>query len=102
MPRVFKYRLYPKRQQVAKLANHLEACRWLYNHFLAQRITAYQERGEHLGFYRQKAPLPQLKEQRFSLALVHSQVLQDVGMRVNLEEKALAQVNRRLSKQPTA
>ncbi len=29
----------------------LDACRWLYNHLLEQRKTAYEERGETLTPY---------------------------------------------------
>ena len=60
----------------------------LYNHLLVDRIQAYTDRGESLTFYGQKATLPMLKQQRTTLAQVHSQVLQDVVVRVDLAFKA--------------
>jgi putative transposase len=56
----------------------LKTCRRLYNHALAERKTAYTERGETLAFARQSAALPQLNQTWHSLKRVHSQVLQDV------------------------
>ena len=34
---MFQYRIYPTKQQVHKLNETLEECRWLYNHLLAKR-----------------------------------------------------------------
>jgi putative transposase len=66
----------------------LAECRWLYNHFLEARKTAWEERQESLGLYDQHANLPALKAERPSLATVHSQVLQNVGVRIDLAFKA--------------
>jgi putative transposase len=40
MRKTFKYRLYPTPAQVRRLEQHLEECRWLYNHLLAERRDA--------------------------------------------------------------
>lgn len=88
MLKAFKYRLYPTRKQAGVLTTHLEECRMLYNHFLADRIQAYQDRGESLTCYDQCKRLPFLKEDRPCLTQVHSQVLQNVAIRVDLAFKA--------------
>jgi putative transposase len=66
----------------------LDECRWLYNHLLEARKTAWEERQETLGLYDQHATLPALKVERPSLATVHSQVLQNVAVRIDLAFKA--------------
>jgi len=66
----------------------LEECRWLFNHFLAERKEAWKQGQKSLSLYEQHASLPALKEQRPSLADVHSQVLQNVAVRVDLAFKA--------------
>src|SRR5437867_872326 len=66
----------------------LDECRWLYNHFLEARKTAWEERKESLRLYDQLGALPALKAERPSLATVHSQVLQNVGVRIDLAFKA--------------
>ena len=88
MLKAFKYRLYPTRKQAGVLTTHLEECRMRYNHFLADRIQAYQDRGESLTCYDQCKRLPFLKEDRPSLTQVHSQVLQNVAVRVDLAFQA--------------
>ena len=88
MLKTFQYRLYPTREQETKLQATLHECRWLYNHFLAERKTGWEERQESLRLYDQLGTLPLLKAERPSLATVHSQVLQNVGVRIDLALKA--------------
>jgi len=38
----YKYRLMPTEEQQILLAKHFGCVRFLYNHFLEQRINAYQ------------------------------------------------------------
>lgn len=66
----------------------LNECRWLYNHLLEQRKTAYEERGESLSLYAQQETFSVLKQERESLKGVHSQVLQNVAVRLDLAFKA--------------
>lgn len=66
----------------------LEECRWLYNATLATRKRAWEEQQQTLGLYDTQAFLPGWKEQRSSLTRVHSQVLQNVQVRVDLAFKA--------------
>ena len=88
MHKSFKYRMYPTFKQEYLLVNHLEECRMLYNHFLVDRIQVYKNKNESLGLYDQIKNLPTLKEDRPSLSQVHSQVLQNVAVRVDLSFKA--------------
>lgn len=66
----------------------LEECRWLYNHFLEQRQTSYRETGKSPNLYDQNKTLPILKSSRETLNSVHSQVLQNVALRVDLAFKS--------------
>ena len=76
--KAFLYRLYPSRSQTRLLDATLETCRFFYNDCLAERKTAYQERGETIGKYEQ---LRQVKERKATnpwAKNVHSHVLQTV------------------------
>lgn len=88
MRKTFKYQLYPNKQQQRLLEQQLEECRWLYNHLLAARRDAWQERQESVRLYDQQATLPVLKAERSALAGVHSQVLQNVAVRIDLAFQA--------------
>ncbi len=84
MRKTFEYRLYPNTQQQRLLDQQLEECRWLYNHLLAERRDAWEERHESRRLYDQQATLPALKAERSTLTTVHSQVLQNVAVRIDL------------------
>ncbi len=88
MRKTFKHRLLPSAAQERVLRMTLEECRWLYNQLLEQRKTAYEERGEMPTLYEQQATFGALKEERVSLGDVHSQVLQNVAVRLDLAFKA--------------
>jgi putative transposase len=82
--KTFQYRIYPTRKQERMLNATLEECRWLYNHLLDQRKRAWEERRESLSLYDQLGELPTLKRERPTLTQVYSQVLQNVGVRIDL------------------
>jgi putative transposase len=107
MKKAFKYRLYPTRQQEEKLFWTLARCRELYNAALTERRDAYnfhvrQHPGYYdketrkqltseltVGYYEQKRDLPELKtELREEYQDIHSQVLQDVLLRLDKAFKA--------------
>ena len=88
MRKTFKYRLYPTPAQERRLEQQLEECRWLYNHLLAERRDAWEQRQESVRLYDQHATLPTLKTERPGLAGVQSQVLQNVAVRIDLAFKA--------------
>jgi putative transposase len=88
MRKTYKYRLYPTRKQVHQLNETLFECRWLYNHLLEVRKNTYEQTGKTLSLYQQQDTFSLLKEQRPSLKGVHSQVLQNVAVRIDLAMKA--------------
>jgi putative transposase len=88
MRKAFTYRLYPNKQQQRLLEQQLEECRWLYNHLLAERRDAWEQRQESRRLYDQQVTLPALKVERPTLAGVHSQVLQNVVVRIDLAFQA--------------
>jgi putative transposase len=88
MRKSFRYRLYPTKRQAKLLRQQLDECRWLYNHFLEARKTSYENNNQAPSVYEQQAQLPLLKEQRPALATVHSQVLQNVAVRIDLAFQA--------------
>ena len=88
MRKTFEYRLYPTKRQQGLLERQLEECRWLYNHLLAARRDAWEQRHESLRLYDQHATLPALKAERPQLAGVQSQVLQNVAVRIALAFQA--------------
>ena len=59
---MFQYRIYPTKKQAQKLNETLNECRWLYNHLLETRKTAYEQRGESLSCYGQQSTYPMLKQ----------------------------------------
>lgn len=79
---MFQYRIYPTSSQEKKLNETVNECRWLYNHLLEKRKTAYEQEGKGLSCYQQQGTYPMLKQERPSLSTVHSQVLQNVAVRV--------------------
>ncbi|GIW16804.1 MAG: transposase [Tepidiforma sp.] len=88
MRKAYKYRLYPTKGQIRILNRMLEATRWVYNEALATRKRAWEERHESLGLYDTHSLLPRWKAERPSLKIVHSQVLQNACVRVDLAFKA--------------
>lgn len=88
MRKSFKYRIKLTKKQVRLLRQMLDECRWLYNQCLEQRILAFEELGHTLSMEDQHAMLTLMKEERLSLNLVHSQVLQNVIRRLDLSFEA--------------
>lgn len=79
----YKFRLNPTKKQAGVLQKTLDECRWLYNHLLEQRKLFHEELDQPLNKFQQNMFLPLLKEERPSLLLVHSQVLQNVTERID-------------------
>lgn len=80
--KAYKFRLKPTKKQARLLQEQLDECRWLHNELLAQRKMAHEVEIP-LSKYNQNMFLPFLKEERPSLAKVHSQVLQNVVDRLD-------------------
>lgn len=88
MLKTFRYRIYPTHAQATTLGHMLEECRWVYNQLLEQRQVYWEEAAVTVGLYDQHAYLPYLKAERPSLTGVHSQVLQNVAVRLDLAFQA--------------
>ncbi len=88
MRKAFKYRIYLTNGQGRILTKQLELCRWVFNETLAERKRAYEERGETLKLYETQSWLPGWKVTKRELKDVHSQVLQNVQVRVDLAFQA--------------
>lgn len=66
----------------------LETCREVYNSFLNSRKHNYQLHGKSPSYHDQATELPKWKKSHPELLAVHSQVLQNVAVRVDLAFKA--------------
>ena len=86
--KTFKYRIFPNRKQTAKMVETLDGCRWLYNHFLEERITAWKDDKKSLSRYDQSNTVKGLKIDNPFLKEIHSQLLQNVSMRIDLAFRA--------------
>lgn len=86
--KTYKYRIYPTKAQRTILGKMLEECRWLYNKILETRKNSYEQQGIWLGNYDTMTMIPIWKKDRQTLKNVHSQVLQNVNIRVDLAYQA--------------
>jgi putative transposase len=82
MRKAFRFRIYPSKEQVRILERTLQTCRILYNNLLAERRDSYRETGCSPGYYEQKRSLVLRKLGNPYVRQVHSQVLQDVALRL--------------------
>jgi len=73
----YKFRMYPTAAQARIMQETLDTCRSLYNMMLADRME------RRTDFYEQKKMLVELKHDDKHLKSVHSQVLQDVVLRLD-------------------
>src|SRR5690606_27447539 len=69
-------RLDPTPKQQVLLNKHFGCVRYLYNHFLTQRTTAYKESNETQNYYDNAVEIPKLKKELPWLKEVGSQALQ--------------------------
>jgi len=89
MRKAFKHRLYPNKEQEHTLFWTLTRCRELYNAALSERRDAYRIAGKSVSYYAQKRDLPEVKAiLRPEYQGIHSQVLQDVLLRLDKAFKA--------------
>ena len=79
MLQAYKYRMYPNREQVASLLQHIHACRFVYNSSLEQKIRAYEQEGQKLSCFDLNTRLPAFKEEHPWLKEVNSQSLQSAN-----------------------
>lgn len=72
----YKFRLYPTKAQQAQIARNFGCCRYVFNHFLAQRQEQYRETGKSPTRFRQDKSLTALKQELTWLKEVDSTSLQ--------------------------
>jgi len=90
--RNYKFRLYPTKQQEQVLNATLETCRHLYNDSLGERSVCWD-----VNFWNQKQLLALRKQDNKYYKQVHSQVLQDVLLRL---DKAYQAFFKKMAKYP--
>lgn len=88
MRKTFQYRIYPTKKQTAILEKTLDDCRWLYNHLLEQRKTLWESEKKSISCFNQCNTFKTLKQENPFLAEIHSQILQNVAVRIDLAFKA--------------
>lgn len=76
--KTYKFRIYPNKEQEILLSKHFGCSRFVYNHFLNERIEQYQKDNKSDNFYKQCATLTKLKKEEDTkwLKEVNSQTLQ--------------------------
>jgi putative transposase len=88
MAKAFRYRLKPTKAQITKLNDQLELCRWVYNETLAMRKNVFELECKSVSYFETKRMLPIWKQDKPELKEVHSQVIQEVVLRVDLAFRA--------------
>lgn len=79
MLRAYKFRIYPNKDQESLIWKHINACRFVYNWSLEQKIKAYESEGKRLTCFDLNKMLPSLKEEQPWLKEVNSQSLQQTN-----------------------
>jgi len=83
-----KCRLYPNRRQQRTLNETLAVCRQVYNSMVHERTVCYETQGKSPSMRDQQKEMTQWKKSHEELTTVHSQVLQNVAVRVELAFQA--------------
>ena len=78
MRKAFVYRIYPSKSQQRRLEHVRETCRRFYNDCLAERKTAYEQRGESIGKVVQLRHVKERKATNPYAKDLHSHILQIV------------------------
>ena len=91
MLKAYQYRLYPTKSQISILNRTLDLCRKVYNNTLALRRDSWDYDQKSPTYYDTIKELPGWREICPDLNSVHSQVLQNCHMRVDLAFKAFFQ-----------
>jgi len=80
--------MHPSNKEITLLNKTLDECRWLYNHLLEQRKNSWEKDKKSISCFDQCNTFKELKQERPSLRIVHSQVLQNVATRIDKSFKA--------------
>ena len=72
----YRFRIYPTRGQEDLMQRTFGCCRYVYNHFLDERINSYRETGKAPNKFQQIKELPAMKKEREWMKEVDSTALQ--------------------------
>jgi len=81
--KAYRYRIKPDPEQIQLLESSFGCARFIYNHFLALKISMYASGKQKLSKYDMDAKLKSLKEEHPWLKEVNSQSLQAVTMNLD-------------------
>jgi len=76
---VYRFRLYPKEEQIEFLNRQIGHCRFVYNKLLETAKKNYETEGKKWNYYEYKKLLPALKEEFPFLKEANSQSLQEAA-----------------------
>jgi len=82
MLRAYKYRMYPNKEQIKMIWQHIGTCRFLYNLSLEEKIRAYQSENKSLTMFDLNNMIPELKKQYEWMSETNSQSLQAANRNV--------------------
>lgn len=82
--RCYKFRVFPTRAQETSLNTTLNTLRLVYNSLLNERKFLYETTGKGISQYSQERHFAGWRKEFQELAGVHSHLLQDAALRVNL------------------
>jgi len=88
MKKTFQYRIFPTKRQSKVLLKTLETCRIVYNDFLRERKDNWEKHKKSTSMYDQQSGLTKKKKSNHFLKEVHSQVLQNIAVRIDLAFQA--------------
>lgn len=80
---MFKFRIYPNKEQRTKIDRTLEICRKTYNILREYKIETYNQTKKGLSKFDLNGCVKQLKTERNEMIGVHSQVLQNTSDRLD-------------------
>jgi putative transposase len=86
-----KYRVFPSKEQERKLSDTLETCRLVYNSLVNDRVFQHETAKISVSRYEQQKMFPKWSKDFPEVKTVHSQVLQNVAVRVDLAFRAFFQ-----------
>lgn len=82
MLRAYKYRMYPNKEQIKRIWQHIGTCRFLYNLSLEEKLRAFQAENKSLTMFDLNNMIPELKKQYEWMSETNSQSLQAVNRKV--------------------
>lgn len=83
--------MFPTREQTRRLDDTLETCRLVYNSLVNDRVFQYETAKQSPSRYEQQKMFPKWSKDFPEVKAVHSQVLQNVAVRVDLAFRAFFQ-----------